>query len=135
MKAIHGGKAKSDKIDSEKIARMLRGRMLPQAYVYPKEMRATRDRAPTHFALVAAADEVGQAARPGDRACGVWPIRLRDGLPSIPVPLRAPDPDARLDLQTVLHTIYDRAGYRHRIYRGTPSQRCLPMTLNGQKPF
>ena len=43
MKAIHGGKAKSDKIDSEKIARMLRGGMLPQAYVYPKEMRATRD--------------------------------------------------------------------------------------------
>ncbi|MCX7423579.1 MAG: DUF4058 family protein [Planctomycetia bacterium] len=71
-------------------------------------MRATRDRAPTRFALVAAADEVGQAARSGDRACGVWPIRLRDGLPSIPVPLRAPDPDARLDLQAVLHTIYDR---------------------------
>ena len=47
MKAIHGGKTKSDKIDSEKIARLLRGGMLPQAYVYPKAMRATRDRAPT----------------------------------------------------------------------------------------
>ena len=43
MKAIHGGKAKNDKIDSEKIALLLRGGMLPQAYVYPKEMRATRD--------------------------------------------------------------------------------------------
>jgi transposase len=43
MKAIHGGKTKNDKIDSEKIARLLRGGMLPQAYVYPKEMRATRD--------------------------------------------------------------------------------------------
>jgi len=43
MKAIHGGKAKNDKIDSEKIARLLRGGMLPQAYVYPKQMRATRD--------------------------------------------------------------------------------------------
>lgn len=43
MKAIHGGKAKTDKIDSEKIARLLKGGMLPQAYVYPKEMRATRD--------------------------------------------------------------------------------------------
>jgi len=43
MKAIHGGKSKSDKIDSEKIARLLRGGTLPQAYVYPKEMRATRD--------------------------------------------------------------------------------------------
>ena len=43
MKAIHGGKAKNDKIDSEKIALLLRGGMLPQAYVYPAEMRATRD--------------------------------------------------------------------------------------------
>jgi hypothetical protein len=43
MKAIHGGKAKNDKIDSHKIAVLLRGGMLPQAYVYPSEMRATRD--------------------------------------------------------------------------------------------
>lgn len=38
MKVIHGGKSKRDKIDSEKIARMLRGGMLPQAYAYPKKM-------------------------------------------------------------------------------------------------
>jgi transposase len=43
MKAIHGGKAKNDKIDSHKIAALLRGGMLPQAYVYPAQMRATRD--------------------------------------------------------------------------------------------
>jgi transposase len=43
MKAIHGGKAKNDKIDSQKIAALLRGGMLPQAYVYPAKMRATRD--------------------------------------------------------------------------------------------
>lgn len=43
MKAIHGGKAKNDKIDAHKIAALLRGGMLPQAYVYPPEMRATRD--------------------------------------------------------------------------------------------
>jgi transposase len=43
MKAIHGGKAKNDKIDAQKIAVLLRGGMLPQAYVYPTEMRATRD--------------------------------------------------------------------------------------------
>jgi transposase len=43
MKAIHGGKAKNDTIDSHKIAVLLRGGMLPQAYVYPAEMRATRD--------------------------------------------------------------------------------------------
>jgi transposase len=43
MKAIHGGKAKHDKIDSQKIATLLRGGMLPKASVYPAEMRATRD--------------------------------------------------------------------------------------------
>ena len=43
MKAIHGGKAKNDKIDSQKIAVLLRGGMIPVAYVYPPEMRSTRD--------------------------------------------------------------------------------------------
>jgi transposase len=43
MKAIHGGKAKTDKIDAHKIAVLLRGGMLPQAYVYPQGMRETRD--------------------------------------------------------------------------------------------
>jgi len=43
MKAIHGGKAKNDRIDSQKIAALLRGGMLPQAYVYPAQMHATRD--------------------------------------------------------------------------------------------
>jgi transposase len=43
MKAIHGGKTKNDKIDSQNIAVLLRGGMLPQAYVYPAAMRATRD--------------------------------------------------------------------------------------------
>ena len=43
MKAIHGGKAKNDTIEAHKIAVLLRGGMLPQAYVYPAEMRATRD--------------------------------------------------------------------------------------------
>ena len=43
MKAIHGGKAKNDKLDAQKIAVLLRGGLLPQAYVYPEEMRATRD--------------------------------------------------------------------------------------------
>jgi hypothetical protein len=43
MKAIHGGKAKNDRIDSGKIASILRGGTFPMAYVYPVKMRATRD--------------------------------------------------------------------------------------------
>jgi transposase len=44
MKAIHGGKAKNDKIDAHKIAVLLRGGLLPQASGSPAAMRATRDR-------------------------------------------------------------------------------------------
>ena len=44
MQAIDGGKAKNDKIDAHKIAGLWRGGRLPQASVYPAEMRATRDR-------------------------------------------------------------------------------------------
>ncbi len=41
----------------------------------------------------------------------VWPIRLTQRLPIIPIPLRAPDPDCPLDLQAALNAIYDRVGY------------------------
>jgi transposase len=43
MRAIHGGKAKNDRIDAGKIARLLRGGTFPLAYAYPKGMRETRD--------------------------------------------------------------------------------------------
>ena len=43
MKAIHGAKTKNDRIDSRKIAALLRGGTFPLSYVYPPKMRATRD--------------------------------------------------------------------------------------------
>ena len=43
MKAIHGGKTKNDKVDSFKIAKLIRGGNFPLAYNYPNELRATRD--------------------------------------------------------------------------------------------
>jgi transposase len=43
MKAIHGGKAKTDKIDAGKLAAMLRGGLFPLAYAYPRAKRQTRD--------------------------------------------------------------------------------------------
>jgi transposase len=43
MQAIRGGKAENDTIAAPKIAALLRGGRLPQAYVYPAQMRATRD--------------------------------------------------------------------------------------------
>jgi hypothetical protein len=43
MQAIHGGNAKHDRLDAQKMAVLLRDGMLPQAYAYPAMMRATRD--------------------------------------------------------------------------------------------
>jgi hypothetical protein len=52
---------------------------------------------------------------------GVWAIRLRDSLPTIPVPLRKPDPDVVLDLQRAVETIYVIASYDQSInYRESP---------------
>jgi hypothetical protein len=54
------------------------------------------------------------------RTAGFWPIKLRERLPVIPIPLRAPDADAQVDLQDVLHRAYDGPGYERFIYTGTP---------------
>ena len=43
MRAIHADKFKDDERDSQKIADLMRVGMFPKAYVYPKEMRGTRD--------------------------------------------------------------------------------------------
>jgi len=43
MRMIHGGKAKTDRIDAAKLAGMLRGGLFPMAYVYPRAKRQTRD--------------------------------------------------------------------------------------------
>src|SRR4249920_1308076 len=43
MRAIHGGKAKNDRLDAQKIAGLLKGGFFPMAYVYPKAKRQTRD--------------------------------------------------------------------------------------------
>ena len=40
-KAVHGGNSKNDRIDSHKIAVLLRGGTLPVAYVYLRKMHST----------------------------------------------------------------------------------------------
>jgi transposase len=42
LKAIHGGKNKNDRIDSEKIAHLLRSNLIPPSYVYPSDKRPLR---------------------------------------------------------------------------------------------
>lgn len=42
LKAIHGGKNKNDRIDSEKLAHLLRSNLIPPSYVYPADRRPLR---------------------------------------------------------------------------------------------
>lgn len=42
LKHIHGGKNKNDRLDSEKLAHLLRTNLIPPAYVYPRERRPMR---------------------------------------------------------------------------------------------
>lgn len=60
----------------------------------------------------------------------VWPIRLKDKLPVLPVPLLQPDPDVSLDLNAAVAAIYERAAYAVRIdYR----QPLLPPELSSEE--
>jgi transposase len=42
VRAIHGGKNKNDRIDSEKLTHLLRSNLIPPAYVYPSAQRPLR---------------------------------------------------------------------------------------------
>ena len=42
LKHIHGGKNKNDRIDSEKLAHLLRANLIPPSYVYPSGRRPVR---------------------------------------------------------------------------------------------
>lgn len=41
----------------------------------------------------------------------LWTLTLQDSLPTIPIPLREPDPDIPLELAVALNEIYDEAAY------------------------
>jgi hypothetical protein len=57
---------------------------------------------------------------------GFWPIGLRERLPEVPIPLRPPDGDARIDLQEVLHRVHDAYGYEDFVYNGSPERPLAP---------
>jgi len=52
----------------------------------------------------------------------IWPIRLQDSLPTVPVPLLAPDGDVSLDLQRALATVYDLGGLDLAIHYTKPPE-------------
>lgn len=51
----------------------------------------------------------------GVRRSEIWPVALNEPLPTIPVPLLTPDPDAQLNLATVFAQIYTDFYYALRI--------------------
>src|SRR5205085_5843516 len=51
-------------------------------------------------------------------SAGVWPWRLRDPIPLLPIPLRAPDADATLDIKAIIDQMYDGGRYAKYIYSG-----------------
>ncbi|MFO0808013.1 MAG: DUF4058 family protein [Gemmataceae bacterium] len=66
-------------------------------------------------------DYYAVVSRVGDRPkADVWPAGLRDRLPRVPIPLRAADGDVSVELQDLLHAVYDAAGYAFRIYDAPP---------------
>lgn len=65
----------------------------------------------------------------------LWPLSLQDRLPTIPIPLRPPDPDVALDIQAVLHPIYDRARYRTYVYDGEPEPSLSPEEADWARQF
>jgi hypothetical protein len=68
------------------------------------------------------AEYFGFLSRAGQRPItGIWPVRLQDPLPEVPVPLLKGDPDAVLDLQKALQNVYDSLRYDLEIdYRRPP---------------
>jgi len=53
----------------------------------------------------------------------VWPVALRERLPTLPVPLRTPDPDVPLDLQAALDAVFAEARYARTLdYGASPPE-------------
>lgn len=62
------------------------------------------------------ADYLIWLSRSGDRSkVDYWPTPLESPLPTIPIPLLPGDADVALDLQAVVHDVYDRSGYIRRL--------------------
>jgi hypothetical protein len=57
---------------------------------------------------------------------GLWPLNLREPLPPVTVPLPAPHVGARLDLQALIHAVYEEAGYEFYVYDGQPDPPLSP---------
>jgi hypothetical protein len=65
----------------------------------------------------------------------LWPFRLADPLPLVPVPVHAGRADATVNLKALLDTIYDRAGYADYIYQNQPQPPLNAEQATWARPF
>ena len=76
---------------------------------------------------LAACDYYAMVSRPAARPeADIWPLRLRESLPKIPIPLREGEAEPVIDLQAVLHHTYERRKYWKRIYDHDPEPKLAP---------
>ncbi len=59
----------------------------------------------------------------GNPYAAIWPLGVRDPLPTIPIPLRPGEAEPTADLQALLHRIYDAGGYNMFLYESDPEPR------------
>lgn len=63
---------------------------------------------------------VNRATGGAQRLSEIWPVALNEPLPTIPIPLTAPDPDVLLDLNQLVQSVYADAYYELRIDYNAP---------------
>ena len=114
LKAIHGGKNKNDRIDSEKLARLLAANLIPPSYVYPSAKRPVRALLRQRLSYVWRRAELLQRLHNFQLAEGHEPVPRGSGRNRDPWEERLieayPEPHHRLNLQTDLATVrhYDQ---------------------------
>jgi transposase len=108
LRAIHGGKNKNDRIDSEKLARLLAAHLIPIAYVYPAARRPVRALLRQRLCYVWRRSELLMRVQSMQQAEGHEPVP-RGGRDRDPWEARLleryPDPHHQLTLKTDLATI------------------------------
>lgn len=105
LKAIHGGKKKNDRLDSQTIANLMRCNHFPLAYPYPKQMRATRDLLRRRHRLVQTRSECYTHIQTVFSQHGIFDIttnQLKSKQTRRTLIQRLPDPELQLNIETDL---------------------------------
>jgi hypothetical protein len=64
--------------------------------------------------------------RPQRPEVQVWPVGVRQPLPTVPIPLRTGEPELALDLKPLIDAVHDGGTYRYQLYAGVPSPPLSP---------